>query len=75
MNKMFRKFLATILLAMIVLPASTFASGYTQTRYPIVLVHGVFGTSLCEIIDCLRSNKYSIGSSIVMICPLRVVLK
>lgn len=43
MNKLLWKFLATILVAITVLPASSFASGYTQTRYPIVLVHGLFG--------------------------------
>ena len=43
MNKLLWKFLAATLLAAAVLPATSFASGYTQTRYPIVLVHGVFG--------------------------------
>ncbi|MDP9107477.1 MAG: triacylglycerol lipase [Pseudomonadota bacterium] len=43
MNKLLWKFLATILFALSVSPASVFASGYTQTRYPIVLVHGLFG--------------------------------
>lgn len=36
--------LATCLLALAVWPASAFAAaGYTQTKYPIVLVHGLFG--------------------------------
>ena len=43
MNKLLWKFLATILFALSVSPACVFASGYTQTRYPIVLVHGLFG--------------------------------
>ena len=43
MHKLLWKFLAATLLAAAVLPAASFASGYTQTRYPIVLVHGVFG--------------------------------
>ena len=32
-----------ILLAGFILPISAFAQNYTQTRYPIVLVHGLFG--------------------------------
>ena len=43
MNNLSRKFLAALLLAIAALPAASFASGYTQTRYPIVLVHGIFG--------------------------------
>lgn len=43
MNKMFWKLLATALVAMCILPAPSWAAGYTQTRYPIVLVHGLFG--------------------------------
>ncbi len=35
--------LATCLLALAVWPASASAAGYTQTKYPIVLVHGLFG--------------------------------
>jgi triacylglycerol lipase len=37
------KFFIAFLLASFVLPAQTWASGYTQTKYPIVLVHGLFG--------------------------------
>lgn len=32
-----------LILALLSLPAVAGASGYTQTRYPIVLVHGLFG--------------------------------
>lgn len=35
--------LATCLLALAVWPSSAFAAGYTETKYPIVLVHGLFG--------------------------------
>lgn len=35
--------LTTCLLALALFPASSFAAGYTQTQYPIVLVHGLFG--------------------------------
>ena len=43
MIKLFWKFLAASLLVAAILPSVSFASGYTQTRYPIVLVHGLFG--------------------------------
>jgi len=35
--------LSTLLLALAILPGSAGAAGYTQTKYPIVLVHGLFG--------------------------------
>ncbi len=35
--------LSACLLALALLPATTQAAGYTQTKYPIVLVHGLFG--------------------------------
>ncbi|MES2072086.1 MAG: triacylglycerol lipase [Pseudomonadota bacterium] len=34
---------ATALLAISIIPAPSWAAGYTQTKYPIVLVHGLFG--------------------------------
>ncbi len=34
---------AAFLVALAALPAGSFAAGYTQTQYPIVLVHGLFG--------------------------------
>lgn len=37
------KYLVAVLLAISVLPAPAWALGYTQTKYPIVLVHGIFG--------------------------------
>jgi triacylglycerol lipase len=44
MKKQFLKCLGVAALALsAVLPASTMAAGYTQTKYPIVLVHGFFG--------------------------------
>jgi triacylglycerol lipase len=43
MIKLFWKFVATTLIALAMLPTASFAAGYTQTRYPIVLVHGLFG--------------------------------
>jgi triacylglycerol lipase len=43
MKKHVWKLIASILIAIAILPASSWASGYTQTRYPIVLVHGLFG--------------------------------
>lgn len=35
--------LMAILFAICALPAQTWAAGYTETKYPIVLVHGLFG--------------------------------
>lgn len=43
MNRLIRKWLAPTLAILAFLPAASWASGYTQTRYPIVLVHGLFG--------------------------------
>lgn len=43
MKKRFLKLLATTLIAMCAFPAQSWAVGYTQTKYPIVLVHGLFG--------------------------------
>lgn len=37
------KFLIAFLLASFILPVQSWATGYTQTKYPIVLVHGLFG--------------------------------
>ena len=41
MNKTILKWLAAAILALSALPS--WASGYAQTRYPIILVHGLFG--------------------------------
>lgn len=43
MKKHVWKLIVSILIAIAVLPVPSWASGYTQTRYPIVLVHGLFG--------------------------------
>lgn len=43
MQKRFWKTLALFLIAVTALPAPSWAAGYTQTKYPIVLVHGLFG--------------------------------
>lgn len=37
------KALALLLVSLSLLPATAMAAGYTQTKYPIVLVHGLFG--------------------------------
>jgi triacylglycerol lipase len=37
------KHLLALLTAFALLPVAAFATGYTQTQYPIVLVHGLFG--------------------------------
>ncbi|WP_428718426.1 esterase/lipase family protein [Undibacterium curvum] len=41
-NTMMKKMLA-FFLALSVLPLQTWAAGYTETKFPIVLVHGLFG--------------------------------
>ncbi len=41
--KTFAKWVGTLLLALSLIPASASAAGYTQTKYPIVLVHGMLG--------------------------------
>ncbi|CAN7375349.1 triacylglycerol lipase [Pseudoduganella sp. LjRoot289] len=43
MKKRYWKTLALLLIAVTALPAPSWALGYTQTKYPIVLVHGLFG--------------------------------
>lgn len=43
MFKRFWKLISLVLLTAFALPAPSLAAGYTQTRYPIVLVHGLFG--------------------------------
>ena len=43
LKKTLMTWLGACLLALSLLPATTFAAGYTQTKYPIVLVHGLFG--------------------------------
>lgn len=43
MLQRFWKLASAVLLACIILPGSSWAAGYTQTKYPIVLVHGLFG--------------------------------
>ncbi|MBC7621567.1 MAG: triacylglycerol lipase [Candidatus Saccharibacteria bacterium] len=37
------RLVATFLVALSLLPVSGFAAGYTQTKYPVVLVHGLLG--------------------------------
>ena len=43
MKKQLLKCLSATILAAAVLPATSWAVGYTQTKYPIMLVHGLFG--------------------------------
>lgn len=51
MNTRFGRLLAALALALVlVLPAAA-ATGYTQTRYPIVLVHGLFGFAKLGAVD------------------------
>lgn len=41
--KTFARWLSALVLALSFLPLTASATGYTQTRYPIVLVHGFLG--------------------------------
>jgi len=41
--KTFARWVGVLLLALSLVPASASAAGYTQTKYPIVLVHGMLG--------------------------------
>jgi triacylglycerol lipase len=43
MKNRFCKCLSLALIALLAAPAPSWAAGYTQTKYPIVLVHGLFG--------------------------------
>ncbi|MBA5687481.1 lipase family alpha/beta hydrolase [Rugamonas apoptosis] len=43
MTKRFWKTVSLLFIALTALPAPSWATGYTQTKYPIVLVHGLFG--------------------------------
>ena len=43
MKKTFAKWAAMLLLALSLAPGAASATGYTQTKYPIVLVHGMMG--------------------------------
>ena len=43
MKNRFWKCLSVLLVAALAIPAPSWALGYTQTKYPIVLVHGLFG--------------------------------
>jgi len=41
--KTFARWVGVLLLALSLAPASAYAAGYTQTKYPIILVHGMLG--------------------------------
>jgi triacylglycerol lipase len=43
LKKILMTWLGSCLLALALMPGGALASGYTATRYPIVLVHGLFG--------------------------------
>ena len=43
MKKQIWKWFAAVLMVMSVVPAQSWAAGYTETKYPIVLTHGLFG--------------------------------
>lgn len=51
MKKIMMTWLGSCLLTLALFPASCFAAGYTQTQYPIVLVHGLFGFDNIGLVD------------------------
>lgn len=51
MKKILSQFLSVLLAAASLLSASAHAAGYTQTKYPIVLVHGLFGYDSIGSVD------------------------
>ena len=55
MKNRFWKYLSVMLVAVLAAPAPSWALGYTQTKYPIVLVHGLFG------FDRVRPVEYWYG--------------
>ncbi len=60
MKTRFWKCIATLLLAVMAVPAPSWALGYTQTKYPIVLVHGLMGFDKIGPLDYF----YAIPSSL-----------
>lgn len=51
MKKILMTWLSAALLALALFPATTFAAGYIQTQYPVVLVHGLFGFDNIGAVD------------------------
>jgi triacylglycerol lipase len=51
MKTIIRPFIGVMLLISLSIPALANASGYTDTRYPIVLVHGLFGFDTAAGLD------------------------
>lgn len=51
MKKIVMVWLSACLLALSLFPLSAQAAGYTQTKYPIVLVHGLFGFDNIGLVD------------------------
>ncbi len=60
LKKIQTTWLGALLLALTLLPASLWAAGYTETKYPIVLVHGLFGFDNIGPVDYF----YGISSSL-----------
>jgi triacylglycerol lipase len=67
MKKRYWKYLSLLLIALTALPAPSWATGYTQTKYPIVLVHGLFGFDSLGPVDYfygIASGLQSGGASV-----------
>ncbi|MFZ6771130.1 lipase family alpha/beta hydrolase [Undibacterium sp. SXout7W] len=67
MNKTILKKIAAFLIAAMMLPSSSWATGYTETKYPLVLVHGLFGFDNIGPVDYwygIPSNLRSDGAKV-----------
>ena len=67
MNKTILKKIAAFLIAAMMLPSSSWAAGYTETKYPLVLVHGLFGFDNIGPVDYwygIPSNLRSDGAKV-----------
>lgn len=51
MKQSWKSWLGACLIALAIAPASASATGYTKTKYPIVLVHGLFGFDAIGPVD------------------------
>ncbi len=51
MQNRFMKWIVAALVTIVALPAPSWAAGYTQTKYPIVLVHGLFGFDRIGLVE------------------------
>lgn len=56
-----RNLVKLVLLSLLLLSSSSFAGNYTQTKYPIVLVHGLFGFDTLLGVDYFHRIPYELS--------------